>query len=150
MPDQHDDAGEPHIDAGVLMRQLAQGCDREAAQDCGACTASRRRTCEDALAEPLDDAFALFFEHFSREEAVMKSLPRTAETWERCERHRSDHADIAARLSALAGRLHGGDVLVCRTELRALVQYWLQVHTRDHDEDLKRGIGAGAIRPAAP
>lgn len=80
----------------------------------------------------------------------MKALPREPGLHACCEHHRADHADIVARLSALAGRLDGEDAIALRDELRAVVEHWLQAHTREHDEALGRAMAASGIRPAKP
>lgn len=136
---------EEHRWLASLVAKLREdfACRDETLTECG-CGSGQRRHCDRQLGIVLSDLLGYAMTHFASEERLMVDLPR-----EQAFEHKHEHAEIVARLAAVAERGASLAVVTTPAQLERLITQWLSEHVRQFDLPLARRLTQSAARAAA-
>ena len=104
--------------------------------NCTKCPAERVHNCGAEMTAFAEQLLAVLIKHFSDEEALMDSLPKTREIDARCSKHRADHASFSAKYNKIALTLDTRDVVDSIGKLESFVVTWVREHILKFDAEL--------------
>lgn len=127
---------EEHRWLGSLVAKLRDdfSCRSQTLADCH-CGPDQRRTCDRQLGIVLSDLLGFAMTHFASEERLMAELPR-----EQAFEHKREHAEIVARLAAVAESGANLAVVTTPAHLERLITQWLSEHVLHFDLPLARRL----------